>query len=435
MKTITFPEHFMFGTATAGLQIEGGCTNNNWYRFCEQGKTLDQTHCFVAADHWHRYEEDIALMKQLHQQTYRLGIEWSRIEPSPGQFDEEAIAHYRKIIAHVLAEGIHPLVTIYHFTNPLWFEDMGGWTNKDAVLWFNGYVRKVIHSFGDIVQDWVTINEPNVYVEGTYSSAIYPPNKANFAKYFIAAKHLITAHIEAYQTIHEIREEQQFKGQTRVGVAHHLRVFATDRGRKSDDIPRKMMDHIFHKIFLEGMTRGKYLAPIGNNHYPLGQGIYADFIGVNYYSRDIIHFSPNPLRVFGKLTVKKDAPTNDLGWEIFAEGLYEVCKKVYDTYKLPIYITENGICDATDSERPQFIYDHLAIVARLIEDGVPVERYYHWSLIDNFEWELGLTPRFGFIHVDYETLERTIRPSGHFYGEIAEQKKITSELLTKYAIK
>src|SRR5699024_1494825 len=154
MKNFHLPSTFMFGTATAGLQIEGGDTNNNWYRFCEAGLTADETHCYLAADHWNRYEEDIALMKELHQDTYRLGIEWSRIEPTPGQFDENALQHYRKIISHVIDQGIHPLVTIYHFTNPIWFEDMGGWTNKDAVLWFDGYVRKVVHALGDLVQDW-----------------------------------------------------------------------------------------------------------------------------------------------------------------------------------------------------------------------------------------------------------------------------------------
>lgn len=433
MKTFTMPDHFLFGTATAALQIEGGDKNNNWYRFCEENKTEDGTHCIVAADHWNRYEEDIELMTELNQQTYRLSVEWSRIEPENGKFNEDALAHYRNEIELLLKKNITPLVTLHHFTNPIWFEDMGGWTNKDSIVWFDRFTRKVVLALGDLVTDWVTINEPNVYLEGAYSTGNFPPNKPSFPKYFVGARHMIGAHIRAYNAIHEIRKEQNFPGTTMVGVANHLRVFDPAPKDPKAKWTIKMLEHVFHGIFLEGMIYGKFLFPVGNGGYPYGAGTYCDFMGVNYYSRDIVEFSMNPLRLFGELTVRNGAETNDLGWEIYPEGLYRVCKEVWEKYPFPIYITENGICDAADGQRGRFIYDHLQVIHQLIADGVPVERYYHWSLIDNFEWDLGLGPKFGIIEVNYDTQERTIRESGQFYGAIAKARGVTAEMLDTYS--
>lgn len=432
MKTFQLPDNFLFGTATASLQIEGGDRNNNWYRFCEQGKTKDGSHCIEAADHWDRYEEDIGLMRQLNQDTYRMSLEWSRIEPQRGRFDAGALEHYRREISLLLEKGIRPLVTLHHFSNPIWFEDMGGWANEDAVMWFDVYVRKVVSALGDLVQDWVTINEPNVYVEGTYSAGNFPPNKPNFINFFKSSKYMIGAHIRAYQAIHEIRRDKNFPGKTMVGAAHHLRVFDTAEQDAGSKWPKRMMNRVFHDVFLEGMTYGRFLFPIGSGNYPYGKGTYCDFMGINYYSRDIVRFSKNPLRLFGELTVKEGSRMNDMGWEIYPEGLYRVCKACYEKYPLPIYITENGICDKEDKMRGKFIYDHLKVIKKLIDDGVPVERYYHWSLIDNFEWEFGLEPKFGITEVDYTTQERTIRESGRFYGDVSEAGGVTDRIISKY---
>ncbi|HLS34845.1 MAG TPA: glycoside hydrolase family 1 protein [Bacillota bacterium] len=433
MKPFQLPGNFLFGTATASLQIEGGDRNNNWYRFCEQGKTKDGTHCIVAADHWNRYKEDIALMKELNQQVYRMSIEWSRIEPRQGEYNEEALVHYRKILKHLLDNDIQPLVTLHHFSNPIWFEDVGGWANKNSPQIFHDFAKKVVYSLGDLVSDWITINEPNVYAEGTYSAGNYPPNKPNFLQFFKCAKYMAKAHILTYQSIHQIRKERGFSGQTMVGVANHLRIFDRKKGDFLAKIPTKVVDYIFHDIFMEAMIYGKFKFPIGFGTYPLGKDTYCDFMGINYYTRDIIKFSFNPFRLFSKLTVKENTPTNDLGWELYPEGLYRICKKAWDDYGFPIFITENGTCDAKDDFRGQYIYDHLHVVKRLIDDGVDVQRYYHWSLIDNFEWDEGLTPRFGLIEVDYETQERTIRESAKFYGDIAKESGVTKELIEKYS--
>lgn len=432
MKTFKLPNDFLFGTATASLQIEGGDRNNNWYRFCEEKKTADGSHCIAAIDHWNRYEEDIQLMKQLHQQTYRMSVEWARIEPEKGTFNEVALEHYREEIEMLLANNIRPLVTLHHFSNPIWFEDMGGWAHTESVDCFLRFTEKVVSSLGDLIEDWITINEPNIYLEGTYSEGNFPPRKPSAINYFKGAKHMVHAHIRAYQIIHRLRKKQHFPGKTNVGVANNLRVFDVDKNSKLAKQSKKLVDYVFHKIFLDGMIEGKLKFPIGVGGYPYGKGIYSDFMAINYYSRDIIKFSWNPLRVFADVDVKEGVETNDLGWEIYPEGLFHVSKRVWDLYELPIYITENGICDATDEKRSQFIYDHLKVIKKLIDNGINVERYYHWSLIDNFEWDLGITPKFGIIKVNYETQERTIKNSGYFYGEVTKSVGVTEEIIQKF---
>ena len=222
------------------------------------------------------------------------------------------------------------------------------------------------------------------------------------------------------------------KEKTLVGIAHHVRVFDPADNSSLAKLACRLADYSFHQVFFEGMTCGKMMFPLGTGNYPLGKGCFSDFIGINYYTRDIVKFTWDVTRLFGEFTVKKDAKLNDLGWEIYPEGLYRLCKKYWLKYKMPIFITENGICDSKDMQRTEYIYDHFTMIKKLLDEGIPVERYYHWSLIDNFEWDEGLTPRFGLIEVDYETQKRTIRNSGFFYGELSKHKEITAEMLKKY---
>lgn len=432
MQPFKLPQDFLFGTATASVQIEGGDRNNNWFRFCEQGKIKDKSHCIVAADHWNRYEEDIRLMTGLNQQVYRMSIEWSRIEPVRGSYDEGAVQHYREELSLLLKNGIRPLVTIHHVTNPIWLEDMGGWANPESVECFKRFTEKAVRSFGDLVSEWITINEPNVYLDGAYAGANFPPQEPNLRKYFSGARNMILAHLEAYRIIHRIRNEMGFDGKTLVGVAHHVRVFDPAGNNFRTRLACGLGDYNFHRIFFEGTTYGKLKFPVGLGGYPFGKGLFCDFIGINYYSRDIVKFTWDITRLFGDYTTKENADYNDMGWEIYPEGLYRLCKKYWLEYKLPIFITENGIPDCKDEKRAKFIYDHLEMIRKLLDEGVSVQRYYHWSLIDNFEWDEGLTPRFGLIEVDYETQKRTVRESGRFYGELSKNKEITQEMLDEY---
>lgn len=433
MNELQLPKGFLLGSATSATQIEGGDTNNSWYKWCQTpGHINDNTSCYRAADHWNQYRDDIQIMKDLHHDLYRMGLEWSRIEPEQGKYNEAAIAHYRDEISFLLQNGIKPLVTLHHFTNPIWFDDLGGWENSQAVELFRKYTEYVVSELGDLVNDWITINEPNVFLIYGYVRGTWPPGKTDIFAMFKAMRHIVAAHIQSYREIHRIRSKRNYPGKTLVGVAHHLRIFDPEDGKWRNQLPAKSIQYIFQDLFLKSMATGKFSFPLGMGGHPLGRGKYYDFLGINYYSRDLVSFKFDPTIMFGELKVKENVPVNDLSWEIYPEGLYRLCRKYYAQYQAPIYITENGICDAEDTQRSLFIYEHLRQIVRLCNEGIPVERYYHWTLLDNFEWSEGESGRFGLVANDFETQKRTIRQSGRFYSEICAKKAVTQEMIAKY---
>jgi Beta-glucosidase/6-phospho-beta-glucosidase/beta-galactosidase len=433
MEQFQLPEDFLMGSATSAFQIEGGDKNNSWYRWCQSpGHIHDGSSCLRAIDHWNRYPEDIQIMKELHHDIFRMGLEWSRIEPEQGKFDEAAISHYRDEIGLLLQNGIKPLITLHHFSNPLWLEDMGGWENPAAVTLFTRYTQYVVGQLGDLVSDWITINEPSVFLVYGYAYGIWPPGKTDIMTLFKAARNMVLAHVQSYREIHRVRTQKKFPGQTMVGVAHHLRIFDPEGNKLRNKVPAKLIQYVSQDMFLKSMAYGKLVFPLGLGTYPLGRGKFYDFLGINYYSRDIVRLTFDPANMFGKLLVKENTPVNDLGWEIYPEGLYRLCRTYYAKYRAPIFITENGICDEQDTQRARFVYDHLQQIARLNNEGVPVERYYHWTLIDNFELADGESGRFGLAANDFETQKRTIRKSGRFYGEICAKKAVTAEMIEKY---
>lgn len=430
MEPFALPEDFLLGTATASLQIEGGDRNNSWYRWVQTGHVKDGSSCIIADDHWNRVDEDIEIMKQLHQQTYRMSLEWSRIEPARGRFDKDALQHYRHELQELVSAGIRPLVTLHHFSNPLWLEDAGAWINPDVIGLFERYTAYVVENLGDLVSDWCTINEPNVYLASGYVLGGWPPSDISITKYFRGARNMILAHIKSYRKIHEVRDSNGCTD-TMVGVANHLRLFDPRHGTGRERWASAMYEKLFQELFVTGMCEGRLLPPLGGG-YPLGDGQFFDFFGINYYTRDIVDCSGGITNPLGKLEVREGSPTNDLGWEIYPEGLYRVSKKYWDRYHVPIFLTENGTADAQDSFRTKYIYDHLLQVSHLIEDGIDVQRYYHRSLMDNFEWLEGLSARFGIVSVNYETLERTVRTSGWFYGDIAKHHGVTARMIQQY---
>lgn len=418
MDTFKLPEGFLMGCATAATQIEGGDKNNNWYDWCTKGRIKDATSCFRANDHWNRYEEDIEIMKQLNLDVYRMGIEWSRIEPVKGQFDPEAIARYRKEIELLKGSGITPLLTLHHFSHPLWLCNEGEFENESIIEYFERYTRYVVENLGDLVSEYITINEPNVYATNGYFFGDWPPGKKSLRLALKVFRNMTLCHIAAYKAIHEIRTTKGFEGRTMVGVANHLRVFDPSSGSPLDYFAAKAMDYLFQGAIIKSMATGKLRFPIGFGS-PLGKGRFYDFIGVNYYTRSVVHFKGF------KDDVMPNTPRNDLNWEIYPTGLYKLCKRFYKEYNAPIWITENGTCDTTDSFRAQYIYDHLYQVSKLYSEGVPVERYYHWTLMDNFEWIEGESARFGLVHCDFETQKRTMKKSGEFYSELCKSKTVT----------
>ncbi len=414
----------LLGTATAATQIEGGDTNNNWYRFAAEGKTADGTSPERADDHYVRWREDIDLMAEMGMQIYRFGIEWSRIEPKQGEFSKEALAHYRAEIEYMREKGIRPMLTLHHFTNPLWFEDAGAWENKNAPDIFINFAERVVDYLGDIVDDYITINEPNVYALNSFFYGIWPPEKKSLSSFVKVFSNMNAAHHRAYEMIHEKRLKMgKRREETKVSFANHLRVFEAQKANSFyHKFCARFMEYMFQTAITEAMMSGKCCFPV-KKRKGVTRGRHYDFIGINYYSRSTVSGISDGTR--------EDAFHNDLGWEIYHEGLIELSNKLSEKYgrEYPIFVTENGTCDNNDSFRPRFIYDQLKLIS---ETENRIERYYHWSFTDNFEWKEGESARFGIVQVDYETQNRIIKNSGKLYADIIKNKGATDEACAEF---
>ena len=408
------------GAATAATQIEGGDENNNWARFAREGKVYDKTTPTRACDHYNRFREDIDLMAEMGIEIYRFGIEWSRIEPAEGAFDPEALAHYREEIEYMTAKGIRPMLTLHHFTNPLWFEDMGGFMGKRSVDIFMRFAERVIDALGDLVEDYITINEPNVYATNSLFWGNWPPEKKSLSALVKCFSNMTACHIKAYEMIHRKRREMG-KDTTRVSFANHLRVFEPkDKDNPWHKFCARASEWLFQGAITKAMMTGKCTFPVMKRE-GITPGRYYDFIGINYYSRSTVTGFADGVR--------EGSDVNDLGWEIYHEGLIELAKRLDGEYHAPVYVTENGTCDNTDSFRPLFVYDQLKLIS---ETENPIERYYHWSFMDNFEWREGESARFGLVRVDYETQTRTVNNSGKLYADIIKNRGVTDEAYEKY---
>ncbi len=410
----------LLGAATAATQIEGGDQNNNWYDWYRQGYIKDDADPSVATEHYIRWREDLALMKEMGLQCCRMGLEWSRVEPRDGVFDEAAIAHYREEIQSLREAGIPVLLTLHHFSNPQWLEERGAFAVRDNVTCYLRYVRKMVESLGDLVSEYITLNEPNVYAFNGYFQGIWPPGRRSFLEMSRVMTNMAAAHIEAYGLIRKTRLQMGYKD-TRVGFANHLRVFAPrDPDNPLHRFWASRAEQLFQGSLTRAMCTGRAAIPIGQ-HPSIVPGRYCDFHGVNYYTRSTVSGPADG--------VARDCPVNDLGWEIYPEGIVQVCRKVYDLLPRPIYITENGTCDNEDRFRARYIAEHLQA---LCESGLPVERYYHWCFCDNWEWTEGVSARFGLVHVDYADQRRTVKPSGEFYRRVIQERDVSDELFQEF---
>ena len=413
----------LLGSATAATQIEGGDENNNWARFAKEGKVKDGSSPVTADDHYNRFHEDIDLMSDMGLQIYRFGIEWSRIEPHRGEYSDDAIAHYREEIEYMLAKGIRPLLTIHHFTNPLWFEDMGAFEHKDSPEIFLSLTKKVVEVFGDIVNEYVTINEPNVYVTNSLLWGYWPPEKKSMASVIRAFSNMTAAHVLSYRYIHEKRKEMGYND-TRVSFANHLRVFEPKNPSNLwHRFASRLSEYLFQGAITDAMMTGKCRFPV-RRRKGVTRGKYYDFIGVNYYSRSTVTGFADGTR--------EDCYHNDLGWEIYHDGLIELSNKLGKKYGGEVYVTENGTCDNNDSFRSRFIYDQLKLIS---ESDNPITRYYHWSFMDNFEWREGERERFGLVHVDYKTQARAVKESGKLYSSIIRDGGVSEDAFERYVEK
>lgn len=422
MASFRLKPGLLLGAATAATQIEGGDANNSWYDWYGRGKIKDQTSPARANDHYQRWAEDLDLMQTMGLQVYRLGIEWSRIEPENGRFDAAALDHYRTELQAIRAGGIRPLLTLHHFTNPRWFEAAGAFSDARNIPVFLRFVTAVIQALGDLVSEYITINEPNVYATLGYAAGDWPPGQQSLPTAMRVMSNLAACHIQAYQLIHEQRLAMGFTD-TRVSFAHHMRVFAPRQAWNPwHQAMARLARYLFQDSVAQACFSGRFPWPLQRpRSFKRPEGIqprlYSDFIALNYYTRSTVSGLADGVR--------RAAPVNDLGWEIYAPGIVACARDLYRHYRLPIYITENGTCDNHDTFRSRYIFEHLQ---QLCASELPVERYYHWCFCDNFEWLEGESARFGLVHVDYASQQRTVKASGRFFAEIIRQGGVDEAL-------
>jgi beta-glucosidase len=377
-KKYQFPIGFLWGTATSSYQIEGGIEFSDWSKKFPAGK---------ASNHYHLYDKDFDLIKELNQNAYRLSIEWSRIEPKKQEFNQEAIEYYRKMFLSLRRRNIKIMVTLNHFTHPVWFSEKNGWVNPESSTYFTLFSEKMIKEYGDLVDFWITINEPLIYSLKSFLTGNWPPFKKNVFSFKKVIKNQIIAHKKIFKLFHQIQDD------VKVGISKNNHFFEPYRKKNVfDKLSCFFIDYLWNKYFLNKIKND------------------LDFIGLNYYFHSKIKF-PYILK-------KENKTTSDLGWEIFPEGIYHILMGL-KKYNLPIYITENGLADKDDIHRKDFIKNHLIFIHKAIQEKVDVRGYLHWSLIDNFEWDKGFNPRFGLVEVDYNNFIRKIRPSAYYYAEIS----------------
>lgn len=391
-----FPEDFLWGTATAAHQVEGGNSNNDWWRWEHSpGHIADGDTSEVACDHWHRYKEDFALLRRMRNNAHRLSVEWSRVEPSEGQFDARAIRHYRDVLGELREQGMAPMVTLLHFTSPLWFAGRGGWAASGAPEAWLRFVRRAVEELGDLVALWCTINEPNIYATQGWMFGDWPPGHHNdIPRLLRVLANLHNAHEAAYRLIKELRPE------TPVGLAHN-RYFL---------LPARVWNPV---DWIAAKTGRGFM-----DHWPGRRGLMertvaatSDYIGLNHYSGRLMR---------GMQQVNLSGyPVSDFGDAINPNWMREALVDL-KRYGKPVYVTESGIATTDDAWRERFLRDYLSEIWKAIaEDGVDVRGYFHWTSMDNFEWAHGYRMKFGLIAVDRRTLERTPKPSAKLFGRFA----------------
>jgi beta-glucosidase len=427
-RVLAFPAGFLWGAATAAHQVEGNNTNNDWWAFEQKPGTIwhgDKSG--LACDWWRNAEVDFDLMASMGHTTHRLSVEWSRIEPQDGVFDPAAVARYREMLTGLRRRSIEPMVTLFHFSSPQWLAHKGGWRNPAVVTHFRRFARHTVEQLGDLVKLWCTINEPNVYASVGHLLGMHAPGEKNLRHCFQVLSHQLQAHAASYRVI------KALDGNAQVGLVVNIIAFEPlDPASRASTYTARLVDYVFHELTFRSVSDGRLRFPLSARlatHGPLVDS--TDFWGANYYTRQRVSLQ----RQFLKLT--PGAEVSDSGHygpygELYPQGIYQVLKRVAALGK-PIYVTENGVPDADDDQRPRYLLTHLAQVQRAITEGVDVRGYYHWSFADNFEWADGWALRFGLVALDEKTQVRTPRRSAQLYADIIRANAITSGAVAKYA--
>ncbi|MFL6196016.1 MAG: GH1 family beta-glucosidase [Thermoanaerobaculia bacterium] len=437
-SSFEFPDGFLWGAATSAYQVEGspladGAGPSIWHRFTRtpwlvpSGDNGD-----VACDHYRRYEDDVRLMRGLGLNAYRFSISWSRVLPEGrGRINEPGLDFYRRLVDALLEAGIRPLATLYHWDLPAALDDRGGWLNRDVAAWFAEYAQVMYRALDDRIQMWATLNEPWVVTDGGYLHGALAPGHRNLFEAPIASHHLMLAHaaaVEAYRA----------EGRHQVGLVVNLEPKYPASDSAEDLAATRRADAYMNRQYLDPVFHGRYpdeMTEIFGEAWPdfsaedlarIRQPI--DFLGVNYYTRNVTRFDATALPVRAGAVRQKRHAYTETGWEVYPQGLTDTLVWVKELYgDIPLYITENGAAfydpptadgEVQDPLRVEYFRTHLRAAREAIDRGVDLRGYFAWSLFDNLEWSLGFSKRFGIVHMDFDTLKRTPKASARFYSEV-----------------
>jgi len=472
--TRSFPDAFLFGAATAAYQIEGaafedGRTASIWDAFSRvPGAVVNADNGDVACDHYHRYADDVALMKELGLQTYRFSTSWSRVRPDGGPVNAQGLDFYKRLVDELLAADIVPWLTLHHWDMPQALEEQGGWTNRDIADRFVDYALSVHDALGDRVQHWTTMNEPWCSSFLSYTAGVHAPGRTSIRDGLLASHHLLLSHGRAVQALRERAPELD------LGITLNLTVAdAADPADPLDVDAARRIDGQFNRWFLDPIFRGTYPADIVRDIREVDAAAIADWqeavrpedldvisspldaLGINYYHGELLSGHPqpgaegNPHETEGQQRrtaspfpshegihwVERGLPRTGMDWEVQPEGLTRLLVRVGEEYApdVPLYVTENGVAyddvvgedgEVADADRAEFLRDHIAATQDAIEQGADVRGYFYWSLLDNYEWAWGYAKRFGIVRVDYESQQRTIKQSAREYARIIAARAI-----------
>ena len=438
-RVYRFPDQFLWGAATSAYQIEGypladGAGPSIWERFSHTpGRVVNNDTGNIATDHYHRYPADVELMSTLGLTSYRFSIAWARILPEgTGRVNDAGLAFYDKLIDALLEKNIAPMVTLYHWDLPEALDARGGWLNRDIADWFAEYAHVAFRAFDDRVPKWVTLNEPWVVMDGGYVSNVLAPGNGSFRDAPVVTHNLLRAHGAAVQAY-------RADGQNEIGLVVNLEPKYPASDSAEDLAATNRADAYMNRQYLDPVFLGKYpedlleiygdsMPDIPDSDWPLITTPF-DFMGINYYSRNVVRNAPNTPPLDTARVRQSQHVHTEMDWEVFPAALTRVLVWIKDRYgDIPLYITENGaafrdpahVTDGRvdDQLRVSYFREHLRAAHVAIEQGVNLRGYFAWSLLDNFEWSYGYGKRFGIVHVDFDTLERTPKDSALFYAEV-----------------
>lgn len=382
----------------------------------------------IAIDQFHRYREDLEQLGSMHHTAHRFSIEWSRVEPEPGKFDTDALAHYADLIRTCRRNGMEPVVTLHHFTLPVWLAESGGFAAPEAPMRFARYAAVCAEALGDMVTWWVTINEPTVVAVLGHLEGVWPPGERSLRSTLISLRGLLRMHAAAAHAINVVSEQHQRVAQ--ISIAHHeRRLLPRDPSSAADRAVSRLPDFLFNRWFLRSCVAGKVLRPVGHGEIVPGLAGSLTYLGVNHYTSEAVSLDIGaPGMLFARHEALPGLPLSSAGWAIDATGLRNAVTDLWQEFGLPIMITENGVADEDDELRPAYLRDHLAAVADAIDAGVDVRGYLFWTAWDNFEWAEGYTKRFGLIAVDRDTQARIPKPSAALFAEICRTREVPGDL-------